>query len=206
MTDRSRSPAATLLGVLAAAAVFAAVSAADAAKTSTVTIASSTFDSDADGWTILGEAQGPNHRATGGRPGGYVSADDPAGTSGTSYWRAPAKFLGDRSAAYRTKLTFDLRDKGPGIVFRNPDVVLYAGSLALAYRQKRTPKSKSLTRFTVRLDGKKGWTDASTGKRATATQMQTVLAALDTLLIRGEFRNGAETFDLDNVVLRGKTQ
>jgi hypothetical protein len=192
--------------LLAAAVLFAAIPAADAAKSSTFTITSSTFDADAQGWTILGEAQGPNHRASGGHPGGYVSADDPAGTSGTSYWSAPTAFLGDVGAAYRMKLTYDLRDQGPGRTFRDPDVVLSSGSLDLEYRQKRQPGSKRFTRFTVRLEGKKGWTDHATGRRPTASQMQSALAALDRLLIRGEFRNGAETFDLDNVVLQGRNR
>lgn len=176
------------------------------AKGSTFVIAESTFDADAEGWTLVGEAQGPNWQATGGNPDGYVSATDPPSTTGTSYWRAPGAFLGDVSAAFGQKLRFELRDAGPGNTFRDSDVVLVGGPTTLVYRQKGVPKTKRFKRFSVKLARGKRWTDASTGLKATTEQMQSVLSSLDTLLIRGEFRNGPETFDLDNVVLRGRTQ
>lgn len=194
------------LGMLACASLVASHPAATAAPRGATVVASSTFDADAEGWTILGEAQGPNFQATGGRPGGYVAATDPPSTTGTSYWQAPGKFLGDRSSSYGQKLTFDLRDDGPGSAFRDPDVVVGNGALVLEYRQSRRPSAKRWSRFAVKLDGRKGWTDASTGRRALTSQMRDVLASLDLLLIRGEFRNGPETFDLDNVVLRGKAR
>ena len=206
-----RSPTALRLAASAVAvlAMFVGSPAAGVAaprKPKSVQVASSTFDADADGWTINGEAQGPNPKASGGHPGGYVSATDPPSTTGTSYWSAPSKFLGARNTSYKSKLTFDLRDSGPGRTFREADVVLISGSMVLEYRQKRIPKSKRWTRFTVKFVKSRAWTDASTGRKATSLQLLQALAALDALLIRGEFRNGAETFDLDNVVLYANAQ
>ena len=182
-----------LAGVLAASAVAA-----------TVTVASSTFDADADGWTIQGEAQGPDYHATGGTEGGYISATDPLSTTGTSYWKAPAKFVGSLGQAFNGKLSYDIRDTGALPTFRDPDVVLRSGSLVLEYRQKKRPKGSRWTHFNVKLNGKKGWVDGSTGQRATPQQMQTVLSSLDSLLVRGEYRIGPEVFDIDNVVLKAR--
>jgi len=185
-----------------AALVLVGALAVSAAAAAAVTVASSTFDSDADDWTVFGAAQGPNYHATGGKKGGYVSATDPPNSSGTSYWRAPAKFLGSVGQALNGKLSYDIRDIGPGATFADPDVSLQSAGLVLEYRQKKRPKGKSWAHFVVKLNGKKGWVDGSTGLKATPQQMQTVLSSLDALLIRGEFRNGPETLDIDNVVLK----
>lgn len=190
----------------AAALLAASLLVGSASAAGLVTSQSSTFDADDEGWTILGEAQGPVFHATGGKSGGYVSATDPPGSSGTSYWQAPAKYLGDRSGAFNGKLSYDVRDVGAGTVFGDPDVSVQGGGLALSFRQRKRPKGSKWTHFSVTLHGRTGWVDAQTGRRATKQQMQTALASLDALLVRGEYRNGPETFDLDNVVLRVKAQ
>src|SRR5437868_560716 len=46
--------------------------------------------------------------STGGNPGGYIRSFDPSG--GDTYFTAPAKFLGNQSAAYGTALEYDLYD------------------------------------------------------------------------------------------------
>src|SRR4051812_50196857 len=77
-------------------------------------IASSTFDANDDGW-IANELGGSNntltYHATGGNPGGYLNALD-IEDGRTWSWVAPAKFLGNDSAAYGGTLTFDLREHG----------------------------------------------------------------------------------------------
>lgn len=188
------------------AIVAAGVLAASASAAGLVTVATSTFDADADGWTILGEAEGPTFHATGGKSGGYISATDPPGSSGTSYWRAPARFLGNQAQAFNGKLSYDIRDIGPGRTFADPDVSVQGGGLVLEYRQKKRPKGKAWAHFSVKLNGKKGWIDTSNGRKATSLQMQTALASLNALLVRGEYRSGPETLDIDNVLLRVKAQ
>jgi len=65
----------------------------------------STFDADLDGWTKINDVT-ISHVATGGNPGGYVRLDD-AATGQLFAVRAPAKFLGDLSAANGQTLSFD---------------------------------------------------------------------------------------------------
>ncbi|MCE9636716.1 MAG: hypothetical protein K8T90_13515 [Planctomycetes bacterium] len=197
---------------MTAALLTAAVLAASASAAGLTTAQSSTFDADADadadadGWTILGEAQGPVYHATGGKQGGYISATDPPGSSGTSYWRAPAKFVGNQSQAFNGKLSYDIRDIGPGRTFADPDVSVQGGGVVLEFRQRKRPKGKAWAHFNVTLTGKRGWVDASTGRKATAQKMQTALSSLNVLLIRGEYRTGQETFDIDNVLLRARVK
>ena len=180
--------------------------AVSAVAAGTVVFTSSTFDADDEGWTVQGEAQGPNHHATGGKKDGYISATDPPSTTGTSYWKAPAKFLGSLGAAFNGKLSYDIRDVGAGSTFGDADVVLASGGTVLEYRQKKRPKGAKWAHFGVKLNGRKGWVDGSNGAKASPQQMQSVLSSLDTLLIRGEYRNGAETLDIDNVVLKVKAK
>lgn len=65
----------------------------------------STFDADLDGWTKINDVT-IAHVATGGNPGGYAQFDDFA-TGQLFAARAPAKFLGDLSAANGQTLSFD---------------------------------------------------------------------------------------------------
>jgi hypothetical protein len=188
--------------LVAAVVMLGGAFAASASATKFATVAKSTFAAADDGWTVQGAAVGPTFHAKGGKGGGYISANDPAGTSSTSFWIAPAKYLGNLGASLKGTLTFDMRDVGPGDTYTDPDVILKSGSLVLDYRQSKRPKGKAWLHIAVKLDGKKGWVDRSTGLQATPQQMQTALGSLDTLLVRGEYRNGPEVFDLDNVVLK----
>lgn len=79
--------------------------------------ATSTFDSEAEGWS-----------ATGGNPGGNVFIDDLT-TGGVTYFIAPALFHGNFAGAFGTQLTFDLMQRYPGGAnqFNDEDVILSGG-------------------------------------------------------------------------------
>src|SRR5439155_16071324 len=65
------------------------------------TFVASTFDTGSEGWTTYGDVR-PNPLSwlrSGGNPGGYLQAVDILDAR-TFYWRAPAKFHGNFSAAY----------------------------------------------------------------------------------------------------------
>jgi hypothetical protein len=166
----------------------------------------STFDTDADGWTVYGDAQGssvlPTYQATGGNPGGHISAtDDVAG--GVWYWKASPKFSGNAVLAYGSALSFDLKQSGLNDQFNATDVVLVGGGFTLVYD---TPDNPGLTwtRYLVPLTAGEGWKkDTLTGTVATTEDMQTTLAYLEEIRIRGEFIGGPDTGGLDNVVLGG---
>lgn len=79
----------------------------------------STFDTDADGWTFEnnGTPVTVNHNATNGNPGGFVAtAPYSANATATSQgWFAPAKFLGLHAArSFGMNLKFDLQQSSAG--------------------------------------------------------------------------------------------
>lgn len=57
-------------------------------------IATSTFDSDLDGWTLAGNPS-LSHQATGGNPGGFALYNDTGGPLGDGWLVAPSAYLGD---------------------------------------------------------------------------------------------------------------
>lgn len=168
----------------------------------------SDFATDADGWQIFGDAQGssaaPTWVASGGAPGGYIQAQDDV-TGGVWYFEAPAAFLGDRSGAYGGELAFDLRQSSTSSQFDASDVELVGtvngATVTLVYDTAANPET-SWTSYQVPLDATAGWTvDTVDGAAATEAQLRAVLGDLEQLLIRGEYREGADTGGLDNPTL-----
>jgi len=167
-------------------------------------LAASTFDVDAEGWTVTGDAQGgtgiPTYVPSGGNPGGYISAVDDE-TGGLWYWQAPAKFLGDISDAYGYTLSFDLRQSALTQQRDAPDVVLKGPGGTFYYDTPYNP-GKTWTAYTVVLSETSGWTK-SDGSVPTQAEMKALLSDVNTMQIRGEYRSAADTGDIDNVILMG---
>jgi len=168
---------------------------------------SSTFNTGTDGWSAAGDFAAPvTWTATGGNPDGSVFIEDSV-TGGTTYFVAPAKYLGDHSDAYGQSLTFDLKQViGSPNQFDNDDVILAASGLTLAYNTTNNPAlNGSWTSFTVPLT-ESGWHVGSiAGTAATQSQFKIVLAAISDLRIRAEYQTGADTDYLDNVHLKAQT-
>lgn len=167
-------------------------------------LAQSRFDADRDGWTTLtdlGNTFIPVWSATGGNPDGCISQTDPDG--GFFFFRAPAKFLGDQSAAFGGTLSFDLRESGNGTLNDPTDILLNGGTLQLYYNTAANPETFRFSRYNIVLSDKALWHVGSlAGPLATAAEFQQVLANLTDILIRGEFVSGNETTRLDNVIVR----
>jgi hypothetical protein len=177
-------------------------------------IAASTFDTDSDGWVVRDLAFPnpgappvpigtftPTYESTGGNPGGHVSLVDP--TANAWYWYAPAKFLGDRHAAYGGTLRFDLAVTGTGTPFSEEDVILVGGGVTLVFALPNRPGA-GFTSYQVSLT-ETGWKrDSLTGAAATRADLNTVLGALTDIYIRGEYLLANDDVGrLDNVVLTG---
>jgi hypothetical protein len=161
----------------------------------------STFNTDADGWIAAGDFATPvTWLPAGGNPTGTISIEDSV-TGGTTYFVAPAKYLGNHSESYGQSLTFDLKQViGSPNQFDNDDVILTSSGLTLAYNTPNNPAlDGSWTSFQVPLT-EAGWHVGSiSGVAATQLQFQTVLSALTDLRIRAEYQSGADTDFLDNV-------
>jgi hypothetical protein len=188
--------------VLVLGLVPAGVARPTAVHADAIPLAVSTFDSNAEGWAVIGNGVGtPTYQATGGNPGGYVSATDQTDDT-TWFWSAPAKFLGNKSAAYGGVLRFDLRQDSIDAQFQEYDVILDGAGLRLVLEATYTPRT-SWTSYIVILDERAGWFKDGTNNPPTAGEMQAVLADLTALRIRGEYRDGNDTGGLENVRLEG---
>src|SRR5262245_57642196 len=122
--------------------------------------ASSGFDSNADGWTVTGDAQAdhvePDYSGKGGNPDGLISAVDNV-TGGIWYFQAPAKYLGDASAAYGQSLDFDLKTNDVSNPFDSFDVVLQGAGMTLGFDTSCNPKADAWSSYSVALDESAGW-------------------------------------------------
>ncbi|MCG3208918.1 MAG: hypothetical protein FOGNACKC_02531 [Anaerolineae bacterium] len=164
-------------------------------------LASSTFDTNNDGWATTVDAVGnpiPSYSGTGGNPGGYIYAVDGLITTGW-YFVAPAKFRGNQAAAYLGSLEFDLRlIAGLGLGFPLDGVVMTGGGLTLA-ANVATPAS-TWTHYRIPL-APANWVDKADGQPPTSAELLSVLSNLTDLRIRGEYITLVDTEGLDNVVL-----
>lgn len=172
------------------------------------------FTADAGGWqavdltgssdyvTIL-STFAVTHHASGGNPGGYISALDPSIYS--FYFDAPSAFRGNLSAYAGGSLSFDTfyTPHDSGSAWRDDaDVLIYSGSTILAWRAADNP-GESWTHVATTLDVGHGWRIGSLGgAEATAADFASVLGNVTALRIRGEYYSGVvETTGLDNVAI-----
>ena len=165
---------------------------------------SNSFDSGDEGWLILGDAQGgrgePDFVASGGNPGGYVSADDDV-QGGTWFFQAPVAHRGNFSGALGRTLTFDLKQSTLSSQFDGIDVSLTGGGITIVADAGSNP-GLDWTSYSIALDTSAGWTlNSLGGTPATQADILAVLTDLNDMLIRGEYVSGADTGGLDNVVL-----
>lgn len=169
-----------------------------------ITAITSSFTSSNDGWTVVGDAQGssqqPNYQTTGGTSDGFVSATDNV-TGGTWYWKAPEKYLGDRSSSYGLTLSFQLTQSSVTSQFENYDVILEGAGIKLTYKLPSHPNT-TWTAYSVALSESADWVNAATGNAASHDNMIAVLGSMTALFIRGEYRDGSDSGGLDSVSLQ----
>ena len=165
--------------------------------------ATSTFDLDTDGWVAVGDSEGPlTWQALGGNPGGHSQIDDLT-TGGVTYFVAPAKFIGNQSAAAGTLLRFDLQQvyTGSASQFDAADIVLKGSGLTLVYDTAPNPANGAWTSYAVALSAA-GWTlNTLDGTAVSDGQFAAVLSQVTGLAIRAEYRTGPDVGHLDNVAL-----
>jgi hypothetical protein len=161
------------------------------------------FSDGQEGWSAFGDGT-LTYESTGGNGGGYLRMIDQE--QDTSYFfDAPSKFLGDQSSAYGGILEFDIRIEGDGETFdTRAELTLVGAGITLHYNTS-LPTRSGWNGYTIRLDeSKEGWgKDEQAGGGAVPTQeeFRSVLAALETIRIRGEYIRGTDTACLDNVRL-----
>src|SRR3954447_2919589 len=168
------------------------------------------FDSDSAGWSGLTAdiatagipmqtSSALTFHATGGNPGGFGSVTDPDAFD--TFFRAPASFLGNQSAAQGGTLRFDtITDLAPD--YNGPDVIIKGNATVLVYDVAPTATSQ-WNSVSVPLAPGAGWhLNSASGAVATATDFQNALGNVTELWITAEYHGGlGETTGLDNVAL-----
>ena len=166
----------------------------------------STFDTNDEGWLASGDAISvvPQYVPTGGNPGGYISSTDEV-TGAIWYWSAPAKFKGNQLTAFGKMLQFDLRQSGLNNQLDRIDVSITGSGITIVGDLEENPLT-TWTHYEVPLNTTFAWKiNTLTGTLATEDEIQNVLTNITNLRIRGEYINGPDIGDLDNVVLPGST-
>ena len=164
-----------------------------------------TFDASADGWT---HAPGGDpdttvtFSATGGNPGGCIVLDD-AAEGANDFFDAPAKYLGNDSVYFNGTFSFQLADNS-SIDSLSAELTLTDGAGDTLTQALPNFSSGGYVSFSFTLNQSGGWTytpAGGTGSAATQAEFQAVLANVSSLVVPGDFHNGAEMTLLDNVAL-----
>ncbi len=174
----------------------------------------STFDTDADGWTFF-DSSTPitvNHQSSNGNPGGFVSVTYSASTTTTTEsWFAPAKFLGNlvvRSLGQDFKFDLQQSIAGTGSTPGIAEIRIENGGSVLVYQLPVKPAvAPAWNSYSIKLDETGGWLWSSTsGSAATRSQIIQVLTNVTSIEIRGTYAtNATYTSGLDNVIIEQAT-
>jgi hypothetical protein len=158
----------------------------------------SVFTTGAEGWTVFGQGT----LSWVGSGWNLLLIQD-GSSANYFYFQAPAKFLGNFTAAYGKALEFDLQSINPVVQSSESDVILVGAGISLHYRTNRVPNNV-MARYSVPLDlSTLGWTkDGPTGAAPTQAEFLAVLGDLQALRIRGDYGNGSSNGFLDNVLIR----
>jgi hypothetical protein len=175
--------------------------------TNDTVLVESSFDAGQDGWSdwdANGKSAPITYHPTNGISGGYLSLDEVGnGDGATTYWVAPAKFLGDQRPAFGGAIEFTAkqssRDSQSGVV-NNKCVVLVGGGLTLNYTSPYRP-CDAWTHFAVPLLPAFWQVDDGSGRAPTLEEMLLVLGNLTTLRVRAEYRAGNDVDSIDSVRL-----
>ncbi len=170
----------------------------------------STFDANDDGWQV-GDFSGPTasplaptYLASGGNPGGFIRAND---YFSWNAFLAPAKFLGNQSAAFGGSLNFDQRVLSTDNIDYYA-VVLEGGGLQVGYSAGLP--GTDWTSFSIPFTSagwfkNLNWSLGYGGDPITPAELQNVLSNLTALRLEADWQTGGDQVDLDNVRLLSAT-
>lgn len=162
---------------------------------------SSGFLRGTENWTIAGDVNRFEWRASGGKPGGYLYWED-AAAGADSYWQAPLKFLGDLRAFAGGKITYQWYSSGND--YATGDVLISGGNGTTIVADARDPGT-GWTRAAIALNVNGGWhIGAIDGRLATNAEIRDVLRDVSQIQIRAEHVFGNESGGLDSFAITSR--
>ena len=129
-----------------------------------------------------------------------IQRNDGGGDGHTSYFDAPARYLGDKSAFLGGYLEFEEKLNNSG----NVSKLLWLRGAGLELVYSLPAPSPYWTAYRAFLTAAAGWQiNTASNSPATDAQLRQVLGNLEFLRIKAEFVTGGEVISLDNVRLVG---
>lgn len=167
----------------------------------------STFNTDAEGWTLANGAGALTWALTLGNPGGGISGADTVGGR-LWYFSAPAAFLGNQTVMLGGTISWDRRNlAGGSAVTEVTDVILQGAGIRIGYPIPGNVDLPTWQTFSAPLSPT-GWfivgdfpATPATGPAVTPAQFASVMADLTGMFLQGEYRNGNDVGALDNVIM-----
>lgn len=163
----------------------------------------STFDSGAEAWTTLNGAKDMAFIASGGHPGGFVTATDDVYGTTLWLWSAPAAYLGDLGLAYGGTVSYVVRTSNATSGGQSaPDVKIKGNGITLAADAGPNPGT-GWTAYSLALAPGVWRLDDLSGALATAADIHSALSSVSAFYIRGDYApliRGASS-GLDSVVI-----
>jgi hypothetical protein len=175
------------------------------------TIASSTFSTNADGWTDgdLTDTSAAPQTITYDSTHQWITSPDPE-LGVNNAFIAPSKFIGNDSSALNGTISFQLSDSANAGNNNQSPLSLISGSTVLYAKNTvgvPSTSQSSLTTYTITLSASDFYTGNSgdqtdpTNGTVTNTELATVLGSLTQLAIGLDWNVGDDFSTLDNVVL-----
>jgi hypothetical protein len=166
----------------------------------------STFELSPELWTTSGDATFVRWLSSGGPTGGpHLEAEDQQ-SGAVWYWEAPPKFFGDASGFHGGQLRVWLKQSSTSNQFASDDIVLEGAGMTLRYRHNQlvgTDWTEIMIPLSTVESGDRWYHGAEV---ADESMLQSVLADLTRLRVRGEFRNGADTGGLGFVSMAAEAE
>ena len=169
-----------------------------------------TFDSDAEGWGTLNDAQDFTWDGSIGQPEGAIRARDQR-AGDIWYFSAPVSDFGAAERFYGGEVSWDalgIQGNQTSIPGR-ADVMIIGGGVAVGLSVNAVPNTTDWTPWSATIDVTSAdWrlmSDVNDGDlsstNATEADVRTALANLTGFYIRGEFTNGSDQSAIDNVLV-----
>jgi gliding motility-associated-like protein len=172
----------------------------------------STFDANTQGWTAPDANAGIVHSLVSGNPGGFVLGRPFVIVLGATtlyfpfYFVAPTVYYGNRSTYYNGTLRYDIQQSTTGAPNQYAEVAIFNSSVDTLYYfptvSNQPPAAPAWDTYSVVLNNAMGFwktSNSPVGSIASEVLMQSVLANLTRLEIRGLYRDANTINRLDNV-------
>lgn len=157
-------------------------------------------------WNTNADARDFTHVPLSGADGGYVEAFDRL-SGDVRYFVGGAPFTGDLSLFAGGTLDYTIRQSSTSSQFDAVDVILVGidRSIGFDFPLDQNPDT-DWTDYSIDLTAAAGWFDLATGLAASNAEITAVLADLDSIEIRGEYRVGPDAAGLGDSALLGAGQ